>query len=243
MKPSRYIKYLGIIPARGGSKRLPWKNIRPILGIPLIEWTIQAALGSKLIEEVLVTTDSENIAAIAKMAGASVPFLRPIELSTDEADSISVVFHAINHYSLQGIEVENVVLLQPTSPLRNALNICKAIELFETNNANAVISVCPCEHSPLWSNTLNENLGMDLFLNMEVLNRPEKSLNNFYRLNGAIYIVKKEVLETEKRFINIPKSFAYIMNNEQSVDIDNEIDFQFAEFLMKRNEKKDCTNL
>ena len=125
------IKYLAIIPARGGSKRLPRKNILLLQNKPLIYWSIDAALKTQYINEVIVTTDDIEIAEISKKYGAKVPFIRPNELANDTADSVSVVLHVIEYYKSQSVKIENIILLQPTSPLRTSEDISLAIELFE----------------------------------------------------------------------------------------------------------------
>ena len=141
---------LAVIPARGGSKRLPRKNCLLLQGKPLIVYSIEAAKESVYIDEVVVSTDDEEIASLARQAGASVPFLRPAELSTDEASSVDVVAHALNYYQVNEKKLfDYVVLLQPTSPLRTAAHINQALELLKEKKADAIVSVCEAEHSPL----------------------------------------------------------------------------------------------
>ena len=135
------IKYLAIIPARGGSKRLPRKNVISLNQKPLIAWSIEASLASEHISETIVSTDDYEIIEISKKHGAKVPFIRPSELSTDQSDSLSVVIHAVDFYKKQGFDIENIILLQPTSPLRITEDINEAIQLFEIEDANSVISV------------------------------------------------------------------------------------------------------
>jgi CMP-N-acetylneuraminic acid synthetase len=226
--------FLAIIPARQGSKRLPNKNILPLAGKPLIGWTIEAALNSTYLDEVMVSTDSEAIAKIALVGGAKVPFLRPAELSDDTASSFAVVEHAINYYKTQKKHFDNIVLLQPTSPLRTSKNIDEAIELFISKNANSVTSVCEMEHSPLWSNTLPENLSMKGFIRAEIQGNRSQDLETYYRLNGAIYIIKTSSFLNEKSFISTENCFAYIMKTMHSIDIDEEMDFSYANYLVEK---------
>jgi CMP-N-acetylneuraminic acid synthetase len=226
------IKYLAIIPARGGSKRLPRKNILLLQNKPLIYWSIDAALKTQYINEVIVTTDDIEIAEISKKYGAKVPFIRPNELANDTADSVSVVLHVIEYYKSQSVKIENIILLQPTSPLRTSEDISLAIELFEQKNADSIISVCPTEHSPLWCNTLPEDLSMDNFINPKYKNTRSQDLPIYYRLNGAIYIIKSNILEKEKSFNTSKNSYSYIMSNEKSIDIDTKLDFIIAEQIM-----------
>ncbi|MBC8555357.1 MAG: acylneuraminate cytidylyltransferase family protein, partial [Candidatus Brocadiales bacterium] len=142
-------RILAIIPARGGSKRLPRKNILDLAGKPPIAWSIEAALGSKYIDRVIVSTDDEEIAGISRKYGADVPFMRPNKLATDESSSVDVVLHVINTLKEKGRESEYIMLLQPTSPLRTMENIDEAVELLQSSSSDAVISVCEAEHSPL----------------------------------------------------------------------------------------------
>ncbi len=229
------IKYAAIITARGGSKRLPKKNILELAGKPLIAWTIEAAKNCSKIEDVIVTTDSEEIVKVAIEFGARVPFKRPEELSNDTATSFDVVKHCLDYLNeIEDKQVEYLVLLQPTSPLRSSEDIEKAIELLELKNASAVVSVCPTEHSPLWSNTLDETLSLDSFLRDEVKNTRSQDLPAYYRLNGAIYVCKVEDFLKEKTFFLSKNNFAYVMSTESSVDIDTQLDFLVADFLLKK---------
>ena len=222
--------FLAIIPARGGSKRLPRKNLLDLCGKPLIAWSIEAALKSKYISKVIVSSDDEEILNIAKEYKADF-IKRPDELASDTATT----FDALKH-TLENVEkYDYVVLLQPTSPLRTEKHIDEAIELLKEKNADAIISVCEMEHSPLWSNTLDENLDMSNFLRDEVLNKRSQDLPKYYRLNGAIYICKTDKLLENKGFFLKENIYAYKMNKKHSVDIDEEIDFIIAEKLMQHN--------
>lgn len=147
---------LAVIPARGGSKGVPHKNIRDLDGKPLIAYTIEAAIKSKVFDKIVVSTDSSEIAEIAQRYGAEVPFIRPKDLSGDFSSSDDVVLHAIDYFKRKGKEFEYVCKLQPTSPLRNETHIMEAYQLLKDSNSNFVVSVCECEHSPLWTGTLDE---------------------------------------------------------------------------------------
>ena len=222
--------FLAIIPARGGSKRLPRKNVLDLCGKPLIAWSIEAAKNSKYIDTVLVTSDDDEILSISKKYGAET-IKRPSELASD----IATTFDAIQH-AIEGVDkFDYIVLLQSTSPLRNAKHIDEAIELLESKNADAIVSVCEMDHSPLWSNTLNDDMSMQGFLREEVLNKRSQDLEKYYRLNGAIYICKTEKLLEEKSFMIKENIFAYVMDRESSVDIDEEIDFRVAEIIKLKN--------
>ena len=225
--------FLAIIPARGGSKRLPRKNILDLNGKPLIAWSIEAGLDSKYIDKVVVSSDNNEILDIAQKFGADI-ILRPKELASDTATTFDAIKHTIR--SLE--QYDYIVLLQPTSPLRNSKHIDESIELLEKKDADAVVSVCEMEHSLLWSNTLDASLSMKGFLRDEVLNKRSQDLENYYRLNGAIYICKTDKLLDKKNFFLKDNIFAYIMDRESSIDIDEEIDFKLARFYMKERKNE-----
>lgn len=223
--------FLAIIPARSGSKGIKDKNIINLKGKPLIAYTIETAKESQIFDEIMVSTDSLKIAEISKSFGAKVPFLRPKELATDNAKSLDVILHALNYYINKNIEFDYFVLLQPTSPLRNSKDIKDAVNLLFERNANSVVSVCETEHSPLWSNTLPEDLSLANFIKQEVKNIPRQELPKYYRVNGAIYISQVDFFIREKDFYG-EKSYAYIMPPERSIDIDNLVDLKLAEILL-----------
>jgi len=227
---------LGLIPARGGSKGLPRKNIKPLLGKPLIAWTIEQALASEYLDKVIVSTDEKEIADISKKYGAEVPFIRPKELAEDNAKGIDVVLHAIDWLKENNKQKQYdlIMLLQPTSPLRITEDIDKAIELLFSKDAKAIVSVCEVDYHPLWSNTLPEDGCMKDFIRKEIINKNRQELPIFYRLNGAIYLTYCKYLKERKSFFG-KETFAYIMPKSRSVDIDNEIDFKLAEILIKNN--------
>ncbi|MDD5492624.1 MAG: acylneuraminate cytidylyltransferase family protein [bacterium] len=227
---------LAIIPARGGSKRLPGKNIKTFAGKPLITRTIEAALSVPAIDVLMVSTDDKNIARIAKSGGAKVPLLRPHNLATDRAKSVDVIFHALDWYKKnEGKTFDLVLLLQPTSPLREAKDIKKALALFKKKKAGAVVSVCETEHHPWWSNILPPDHNMGEFLNPALQNRASQELPVFYRLNGAIYLANTAYLRKHNGFMG-KQTYALIMDHSSSVDIDDLNDFKYAEFLkLKHN--------
>ena len=225
--------FLAVIPARGGSKRLPRKNLLDLAGKPLIAWTIEAAKNSKYIDHFIVSTDDQEISDVSKKHGAEV-LTRPAELANDIASSVDVVLHAI---AAQSQSYDYVILLQPTSPLRTAEHIDEAIELLFEKNANAVISVCETDHSPLWANTLPEDGNMGSFIREEVQGKRSQDLPNFYKLNGAIYLINSASLKQSKSFIQATNSYAYIMSKKDSVDIDTDLDFEFVSLLINKVNK------
>lgn len=225
--------FLAIVPARKGSKRLPNKNIKELNNKPLIAYTIEASLKCKYITKTVVSTDCENIKRISLNYGAEVPFLRPNELSLDETKSIDVITHVINNLEEQ---YDYIILLQPTSPLRDYLEIEKAINLLNEKNADAIISVCETEHNPIWSNTLDHTKNMENFLDKKFINSRSQDLNKFYRLNGAIYICKTDILKKQNTLFIDKNIFAYEMPQEKSVDIDTKLDFIIAEAILNNYE-------
>lgn len=226
-------KIIAIIPARGGSKRLPRKNILPLAGKPLMSWTIEAALASKYIDKVIVSTDDIEIQKVAQKAGADVPELRPENLSTDTATTQDVIFYTLDKFSN---DEDIVVILQPTSPLRNHTHIDDALELFERKKASSIISVTPCEHPPQWSNTLPINGSLYNFIIPQNSQRSQ-DLEKYYRLNGAIYIYDTIKYKADNNISFCNESYAYIMENKHSIDIDTKNDFEYAEFIMIKNKK------
>jgi CMP-N,N'-diacetyllegionaminic acid synthase len=221
---------LAIITARSGSKGLKDKNIKLLSGKPLIAYSIEAALKSEMFSEVMVSTDSENYADIARQYGASVPFLRSESTSSDTAGSWDVVLEVLNSYRKLGKAFDTVCLVQPTSPLRKAEDIVSGYQQLIEKDADAITSVCEVEHSPLWTMTLDENLSLEEFRKNCPAGGRQK-LATYYRLNGALYIRSIEY-ESEKIAIKDKNEFAYIMPRSRSVDIDTIEDFKYAEFLM-----------
>ena len=227
------MKNIAIIPARSGSKGLENKNIKLLKGKPLIWYSIKAALDSGCFDVVMVSTDSIEYAEIAEKSGASVPFLRSKETSTDEASSWDVVKEVLDKYKENGMLFDNVMLLQPTSPLRKAEDIVGAFNLFEENKADGVVGVCEMDHSPLWSNILPEDNNLAGFIRDEVSrDSGRQSLPTYYRINGAIYLSKINY-ETMIFDLYNSKGYAYKMPQERSVDIDTELNFAIAETIMK----------
>lgn len=219
--------FLAIIPARGGSKRLPRKNVLLLAGKPLIAWTIEAALNSKLVDKVLVTSDDDEILKVSEKHGA-VTLKRPAELAQDTSTSFDAIKHVIENTE----KFDYIVLLQPTSPLRSSQQIDEAIQLLESKNADAIVSVTEMEHSPFWANTLPEDGNMAGFLRDDLLNTRSQDLEVFYRLNGAVYICKTDKILDEQSFFLKEKTYAYKMTNTSSVDIDTGLDFKFTEFII-----------
>ena len=223
---------LGLIPARGGSKGIKNKNIKDFCGIPLVAWTIDAALNSSLISDVVVSTDDPEIAKISKSYGARVPYLRPPELSGDHSLRNEVIRHALEMLD----NFDYVVLLQPTSPLRNAEHIDQAIRQTLQKKALSCVSVVEQHPSPYWMFSLCERGPLKPILsNSNYKNR--QSLPKHYSLNGALFIGEVKHFLTSQHddpLVN-EETIPYIMNPENSVDIDTDIDWLLAELIMKSN--------
>lgn len=227
-------KVLAIIPARSGSKGLPHKNIKKLDGKPLIAYTIEAAKKSNLFKDIFVSTDSEEYAEISKSFGAIVPFLRDKNLSEDNSKISDVIINDLEKLKKLGKEYDYFMLLQPTSPLRTEEDILESYNFLKIKNGNSVIAVCEAEHSPLWMNTLDKNLSLDNFL--ESTNKNRQELEQYYRINGAIYLTNVEYFKKFKNFYK-EKSYAYVMDREKSIDIDTKLDFIVAEAILKYKNK------
>lgn len=225
--------HLAIIPARSGSKGLKDKNIKLLCGKPLLQYSIDAAIGSNIFSCIHVSTDSEKYAEIAKGCGADVPFLRCQEFSSDTSDSWSVVRFVLKQYEQLGKTFDMVTLLQPTSPLRDADDIRSAYNLFCEKEAEAVISVSKAAHSPLLMNALDESLSLRGFVDLEEVGR-RQSMPVYYQINGAIYMIKTHILD---RILDLygEKSYAFVMPREKSIDIDSIADFKMAEIILEEN--------
>ncbi len=228
-------KLLALITARGGSKRLLKKNILKLADKPLIAWTIEASLKSPYIDEVIVSTDDVEIAEISRSYGADVPFIRPPELATENASSIDVLKHAVLTLKNLDRHFDYLILLQPTSPLRKATHINEAIQMYVDKKAKVVISVCEVSHPIEWTGLLPDDLSMDDFFLQELHGKRSQDLPQRYRLNGAIFIINIHEFLKHNSIILKEGSYGFIMDREDSVDIDNHIDFKFAEFLIHNN--------
>lgn len=223
------MRNVAIITARSGSKGLKDKNIKSMNGKPLLAYSINAAKESGLFEEIMVSTDSQKYADIAVEYGASVPFLRSAENSSDNASSWDTVLEVLGKYKEMGREFDTICLLQPTSPLRTGDDIVGAYKLFQEKNVNAVTSVCEVDHSPLWTMTLDDDRMLTEFRNRHT-DVPRQKLDIYYRINGAIYIRKIEYNADNIR-VKDDKECAFIMDKRRSVDIDSEFDFELAKIL------------
>lgn len=226
------MKRIAIIPARSGSKGLKDKNIKELNGKPLIAYSIECAIESKMFDKVFVSTDSQIYADIATQYGADASFLRSAENSSDTAGSWDVVREVIAKLQEHGEEYDEIMLLQATSPLRTEEDIIKSVELLHEKNGNAVVSLTECDHSPIWCNMLPEDKKMDNFEREEYKNLPRQTLPTFYRYNGAIYLVTAKELQNKEHMLE-KDCYAYVMPQNRSIDIDTALDFMIAETIMK----------
>ncbi|MBW9146121.1 acylneuraminate cytidylyltransferase family protein [Clostridium sp. CM027] len=223
-------KFLAIIPARGGSKGIPNKNIMAISGKPLIAYTIESGKKSKYIDELIVSTDSEVIKVIAQQYGAKVPFLRPEELSNDTSKSIDVVIHSIDFYKKNNVSFDYVILLQPTSPLRTFKHLDESIEKVIESNSTSLVSVCEAYENPVLMRSI-ENEKLKEVISFEGTNIRRQDLPAFYIFNGALYINSNDMLVNKKKFVD-ENTIPYVMNKESSIDIDTMLDARIVEMII-----------
>lgn len=223
-------KVLTIIPARGGSKGVPRKNVRDLAGKPLIAWTIEEAQKSRYIDCLILSSEDEEIIQVAKEWGCDVPFVRPQELAQDESSGMDVVLHALEEIT----GYDYIVLLQPTSPLRTVKEIDECIATFSKKNADSCVSVTKAEKSPYWMYTINDEGKMKNIIPTSQLITRRQDLPLVYSLNGAIYIAEINWIQKYKTFLT-KHTLAFCMPKERSYDIDTELDFHICEYLLSKN--------
>ena len=219
---------LALLTARGGSKGVPRKNIRPAGGKPLIAWSIEAAKASRYVDRTILSTDDHEIADVAMRFGCDVPFMRPAELATDKAGSMDVIRHAL---ATLGERYDLMVLLQPTSPLRRADDIDDALERYLASGAKTCVSVCEADKHPYWMVTVEEGGAVKQLFSPEQIPDRRQDAPPVFALNGAIYIAPTDHLVAGGELI-IPGTFGYVMPKERSFDIDTELDLRLADFLL-----------
>ncbi len=232
----RMKKRLAIIPARGGSKGIPKKNIYHVAGHPLIYYSIRAAKEAKeagAVDKVIVSTDSEEIAAIARECGAEVPFIRPAELSSDQSKSADLMIHAVQFYRDQGENYDDIVLLQPTSPLRRGEDIIGAVALYDRKQGISLVS-CYREESVSEYNAYHRKDDMGVALHPDHnKGRRRQDLPELFVRNGAVYITDVQYLLASKLVIS-DEPVIYVMPAERSMNIDTRYDMELTEWLMER---------
>ncbi len=216
-----------MIPARGGSKGLPGKNIRDLAGKPLIAWTIEAALASRWIDRVILSSDDEEIIQVAGRWGCVAPFVRAGHLATDEATTVDVVIDALQRCP----GYDWVVVLQPTSPLRTANDIDECLSECINQGASVGVSVCEASVSPYWMFGRDVQGQLQTLLPMPKDATRRQQLPKTYQLNGAVYVAQSGWLQANARFVT-PQTYAYVMPQQRSIDIDDQVDFGVAQQLL-----------
>lgn len=225
------MRILVLITARGGSKRLPGKNIRVLGGKPLIVWSIDAVKGLPECCDILVSTDDEKIAEVARNSGALVPWLRPTELSTDTASSVDVCLHALDWYEQHHGKVDGLLLLQPTSPFRTRRTVIHGLELFRKNKF-PVMGFSPAESHPMWCFKLEGNT-LSPFIDASGLKLRSQDLPPAYVANGAFYLIAPQDLRSLKTFYSENMVPLLMEDSEESIDIDTEWDWFLSETILK----------
>lgn len=224
---------LAIIPARGGSKGLPGKNTKKIHGKPLIAYTIEAAKNSKYLTEIHVSSDDLSILSVAEEYGISTKFVRPNELATDTSLSIDTYIFCIQKYKTDyNMSFDFVVILQPTSPLRETIDIDSSVELFLKKQADSVISYTEEHHPIYWHKYINDDGTLINIFNETNAVKNRQEYQKSYYPNGSIYVFKTELIQKREYFSE--KTFAYVMPRSRSVDIDTYEDFEYVEFLLSK---------
>ncbi len=223
------LKVLAVVPARGGSKGLPRKNIRDLAGRPLIAWTLAAARQSRYIDRCIVSTDDPEIAEVARAEGGDVPFMRPSALAGDTADTNSVLRHAVEQ--LGGYDI--LVTLQPTSPLRIAADIDQALETARRYDARACVSVSEPAKSPYWSYRIGEDNRLLPLMDPQYATQRRQDLPPAYVLNGAVYVMQIDWMLQHRGDI-CAAAVPYIMPPERSIDIDSAFDLEIAALYLRR---------
>ena len=221
------MRILALITARGGSKRLPGKNIRVLGGKPLIVWSIDVAKDIAKICDILVSTDDPAIAAVCTEAGVLVPWLRPADLATDTASSVDVALHALDWYEAEKGMVDGVLLLQPTSPFRTKETVRKGIELFEKHERKPVLGISPTHSHPMWT-LKTEGEYLVPFMQEHGLTTRSQDLSPAYIVNGSFYLISSAELRACKSFVGAKTLPLLIESPQEAIDIDTEWDWTIA---------------
>lgn len=228
---------LAVVPARGGSKGIPSKNIARLAGRPLLAYTVDAARDAG-VARIVVSTDSEEIAATARACGAEVPFLRPASLARDTTPGVPPLLHAIRWLEAhEGYRPTYVVNLQPTSPFRTAGDIQEAVRLARWERADSVLSVMPVERHPYWMKRIGRNGRLHDFIQLRGPIPRRQDLPPLYALNGGIYLARREVFLRWGSWY-MDRTYAYIMPPERSLDIDTPWDWHLAELILTDQKRR-----
>ncbi len=228
-------RFLCLMLARGGSKGVPNKNIKPLAGKPLINYSIEAVQKTGIFDRMILSTDSGQIADVAVEAGMEVPFMRPDFLATDTASALDSIVHALDYVAAEDGPYDYVQYIFPTAPLRTSEHILEgATKLVETQ-CDMVISVCETDHPVQWMNHLPADLSLKNFVHEKDRDRNRQELQKSYRINGSIYVARWEVF-AERRDWFAQDTRAIIMPPEVSIDIDTPLDFKLAELMVKEQQ-------
>lgn len=226
------MKILGVVPARKGSKRIPGKNAKLLGGKPLVAWTFETAMACEGLERVCLSTDDPALMELARDYGIDAPFTRPEHLCDDTAPTIDVVLHALDHYSAVGNEFDAVMLLQPTSPFRNAETLTQAIEAFRRlDGCRDFVSVSPVESPPQWMFYIRDN-ELTPVTAWSYLQGRSQDLEPAYRLNGSIYLTSSHTLRTQRQFVHSGCLPIKMTAGKECIDIDTLDDWRLAEMSL-----------
>ena len=229
------MRVLGLVPARGGSKGVPRKNVRSLAGLPLLAWTAEAALGARALARVVLTTDDAEVAAVGRACGLEVPFLRPAALAGDAAPTLPAVQHALAHLESEGDQFDAVCLLQPTSPFRRSEDVDACVALLATGGADTVLSVLPvpAEHNPHWVYLRAPDGALRLATGEAAPVPRRQALPPAYHRDGAVYVTRRDVV-MEGNSLYGARVLGYEMPPERGVNIDTPDDWARAEALAER---------
>ncbi len=224
------MKLLAVVPARGGSKRIPGKNLRPLAGQPLVLWSVAVGRALSEVSDVLVSSDDPEIADVCRRAGALVPWLRPAELATDTATTVDTCLHALNWYESEHGQVDGLLLLAPTSPLRRVESARRGCDLFARHRQSSVIAVAPAKSHPMWCFRV-EDERMQPFMAENGLHLRSQDLPPAYVVAGSFYLIAPELLRSSETFF-IDEMVPLVVDEDEGIDLDTEQDWQRAEVAM-----------
>lgn len=242
MNTEKKLNILAIVPARGGSKGLPGKNIKMLNGKPMIHYTIEEAQKSKYINRLILSTDSKEIANVCRPTGIEIPFMRPPELATDTALAIDNYEYTLKKMKEEfGFTADVLVVLQPTSPLRTVEDIDNAIAMYIDRKADSVIGLCETPHPINWTRRVDSEGKISDYLKERISHANRQELEVLYIPNGVIFVLNVNLFLAHKIYY-FNNTYAYIMPKERSVDIDDQLDFDLAELILKKRERDSPNN-
>ena len=226
------MKTLFVIPARGGSKGIPRKNIKPLAGKPLVYYSIDVARSIVSDDCICLSSDDKEIISCVESYGLKVPFIRPAELSEDNSGSVEVMLHAINYYEQKGAMIDTLVWLQPTSPFRSKKEVEECLSLF-SKEVDMVVSVKESTSNPYYNLFEVDEMGY-LVKSKKSNFKTRQSLPPVYQFNGSVYVINVNSLKKYKSIVEFPKIVKYVMDEFSSQDLDTELDWNFCEYLIEK---------